>query len=139
MDNNGMDQQKGGVTQGGHVFNKNQVHHLLTNVVYVGKVRYRDEIHRGEQAAILDEAIWHGLQAVLGRNGRSGGALVKIKYRALRTGILSCAACVCSIGHSNTAKGNKRYRYDVCLNAQTRGWHTCTNKFIPSADIGERA
>ena len=30
-----------------------------------------------------------------------------------------------------TKKGNKRYRYYVCQNAQSRGWHTCPSPSVP--------
>jgi site-specific DNA recombinase len=126
---------RAGVTQGGRRFNKNLVYHLLTNVVYAGKVRYHEEIHPGQHSAIVDEQIWQRVQAVLGRNGRTGGAPVKNKHGALLKGILRCAPCDCSMGHAYSSKGNKRYRYYVCLNAQKRGWHTCHSKSVPAGDM----
>src|SRR5205814_102350 len=71
---------KAGITKGGRPFNKNLLYHLLTNVVYFGKVRYREEIHPGQHAAIVNDDIWQRVQAVLGRNGRTGGAPVKNKH-----------------------------------------------------------
>jgi DNA invertase Pin-like site-specific DNA recombinase len=49
-------QTKDGRRVGGRPFDKNMLYHLLTNVVYLGKVRYRDEVHPGEHPAIVDEA-----------------------------------------------------------------------------------
>src|SRR5690606_16446469 len=120
---------------GGHPFDKNYLFMLLTNVVYVGKIRYREEIHAGEQPAIVDEQVWQRVQAVLQRNGRSGGALVRNKHGALLKGLLRCAPCQCSMGHTYTAKGNKRYRYYTCLKAQKRGWGHCPTKSVPAAEI----
>jgi len=37
-----------GTERGGKPFNKTSLHRLLTNVTYIGQVRYKDEIHNGE-------------------------------------------------------------------------------------------
>jgi site-specific DNA recombinase len=39
------------------------------------------------------------------------------------------------MGHSYTSKGNKRYRYYVCLQAQKRGWESCPTKSVPAGEI----
>jgi len=128
-------QTKAGGRVGGRPFDKNMLYHLLTNVVYLGKVRYRDEVHPGEHAAIVDEQIWQRVQAMLQRNRRTGGALVRNKHGALLKGLLRCAPCKCSMGHAYTAQGTKRYRYYVCLKAQKRGWHNCPTKSVPAGEI----
>jgi site-specific DNA recombinase len=128
-------QTKDGRRVGGRPFDKNMLYHLLTNVVYLGKVRYRDEVHPGEHPAIVDEQIWGRVQAVLQRNRRTGGALVRNKHGALLKGLLRCAPCKCSMGHAYTAQGTKRYRYYVCLRAQKRGWHNCPTKSVPAGEI----
>jgi site-specific DNA recombinase len=128
-------QTKDGRRVGGRPFDKNALFKMLTNVVYFGKVRYRDEVHPGEQPAIVDEQIWQRVQAVLQRNRRTGGALVRNKHGALLKGLLRCAPCKCSMGHAYTAKGTKRYRYYVCLRAQNRGWDNCPTKSVPAGEI----
>src|SRR5258707_11339187 len=54
-----------GRERGGLPFNKTGLHHLLTNVTYLGKVRYRDEVHDGEQPAIVDADTWQQCQTLL--------------------------------------------------------------------------
>jgi site-specific DNA recombinase len=128
-------QTKDGRRVGGCPFDKNLLYHLLTNVVYLGRVRYHEEVHPGEHSAIVDEQIWQRVQAVLGRNGRTGGGVVKNKHGALLKGLLRCASCKCSMGHAYTSQGTKRYRYYVCLKAQKRGWHNCPTKSVPAGEI----
>jgi site-specific DNA recombinase len=41
----------------------------LRNIVYVGKVRYKDEIHDGEQPAIIDPVIFQRVQDLLRQHG----------------------------------------------------------------------
>jgi site-specific DNA recombinase len=125
-----------GRERGGKPFTKTNLHKLLTNITYAGKIRYKNEIHDGEHAAIVDTATWQRVQALLQRNGRTGGALVRNKFGALLKGMLRCVPCGCAMTPTHTTKdGNKRYRYYVCSSAQKRGWHTCPSKSIPAGEI----
>jgi site-specific DNA recombinase len=124
-----------GGSRGGLPFNKVILHQLLTNPIYVGKVRYKTELHEGEHDAIVDAETFQRVQATLGRNGKTGGAMVRNRYGALLKGILRYSPCDCSMGHTYSSKGAKRYRYYVCLNAQKRGWDTCQSKSVPAAEI----
>ena len=44
-----------GRQRGGRPFTKTALHQLLRNVVYIGKLRYRTELHPGEHEAIVEE------------------------------------------------------------------------------------
>jgi len=125
-----------GTERGGRPFNKDSLHCLLTNVTYLGKLRYKQEINDGEHAAIVSADVWQRVQGLLGRNGRTGGADVRNKFGALLKGILRCVPCGCAMTPTHATKdGNKRYRYYVCSSAQKRGWHTCPSKSIPATEI----
>src|SRR5262249_40177399 len=65
---------KEGHVHGGRPFTRSSLYRLLTNVTYIGQVRYRDEIHPGEQPAIIDRKTWQEVQALLAQNrpGRTG-------------------------------------------------------------------
>jgi site-specific DNA recombinase len=125
-----------GAERGGRPFTKTSLHKLLTCVVYTGKVRYKNELYDGEQPALVDAAVWQRVQALLSRNGRSGGREVRNRFGALLRGLLRCASCGCAMAPTHTTrKANKRYRYYVCTNAQKRGWHCCPSKSIPAGEI----
>jgi site-specific DNA recombinase len=125
-----------GRERGGKPFTKSSLHKLLTNIALIGKVRYKREVHAGEQTAIVDAATWQRVQATLQRNGRTGGALVRNKFGALLKGLLRCVPCDCAMCPSHsTRNGNKRYRYYVCSGAQKRGWGTCPSKSVPASEI----
>jgi site-specific DNA recombinase len=121
--------------RGGLPFTKTSLYQFLTSVVYLGKVRYKTEVHEGEHAGIVDLGIWQRVQSLLQRNGRSGGAAVRNKFGAILKGILRCAACDCAMSPSHSTRGNKRYRYYVCTSAQKRDWSTCPARSIPAAEI----
>jgi hypothetical protein len=111
---------------GGKPFTKTSLHKLLTNVAYISKIKYKTEVHDGEHAAIVDADVWQRVQALLQRNGRTGGAAVRNKFGALLKGLLRCVPCDCAMTPTcSTKNGTKRYSYYVCSNAQKRGWHTC--------------
>jgi site-specific DNA recombinase len=125
-----------GPERGGKQFTKTSLHKLLTNITYLGKLRYKDEIHAGEHAAIVGADVWQRAQAILGRNGRTGGSAVRNKFGALLKGLLRCVPCGCAMTPTHATKeGTKRYRYYVCGNAQKRGWHACPSKSIPAGEI----
>ena len=120
---------------GGLAFNKTNLHFLLTNVVYVGKVRYKDEIHAGLHKAIVRTDLFNRVQQLLAHNGCFGGRDVRNEYGALLKGLLRCAACDCAMSHSYASKGNHRYRYYVCVNAQKRGWKSCPAPSVPAGEM----
>ena len=133
---------KKGVPKGGRRFDKTGLHHLLTNVGYAGKVKHKADTHEGEHAAILDAATWQRVQALLERNGRSGGAMVRNQFGAILKGLVRCVPCDCAMTPAHSKRGTKRYRYYTCSNAQKRGWDTCPSKSVPAAElerfVGER-
>ena len=121
--------------RGGRPFDKNSLWNLLTNVTYLGKVRYKKEVHDGEHTSIISEEVWPRVQSLLRRNGRTGGSLQRNRFGALLKGILRCAACGCAMSPSHTTKRNRRYRYYVCCGAQKRGWTTCPTPSIPAGEL----
>ena len=127
---------KAGHDKGGRPFDRVNLHRLLTNETYIGKVRYKDELHPGEHQGIIDSETWQRTQALMKRNGHSGGAQLRNEFGALLKGILRCSACNCAMtpAHS-TKKGCKRYRYYTCTNAQKRGWANCPSRSVPAAQI----
>lgn len=126
---------KKGTRRGGRPFTKNALYDLLTNPTFIGKVRYKSEIHRGEHKAIVDEQVFQQVQVALQRNSHSGGRTVRNKHEALLKGLLRCRTCDCAMGHTYTAKGNRRYHYYVCGKAQQRGWQECPAPSVPADQV----
>lgn len=124
-----------GTERGGRRFDRGNLHRLLTNVAYVGRVRHKDEIHIGEHPAILDEDLFRDVQARLSRNGTTGGAAVRNKSGAVLKGLLHCTACDCAMTPSFTTKNGRRYKYYLCSSAQKNGRSTCPAKSVPAGAI----
>jgi len=129
-----------GHERGGKPFNKNSLFKLLTNRIYLGKITYKDEVYEGEHPAIVDEEIFERAQRLLKRNGRSGAPYVRNRFGAVLKGLVRCVPCECGMVPTHATKttsggGNKRYRYYVCQNAQSRGWHNCPSPSVPAPEL----
>ncbi len=110
---------------GGRPFDRANLHHLLTNVAYIGRVRYRNETHPGQHEAIVDLRIWEKVQRLLRRNARTAGSFLRNKHGALLKGLLRCKACDAAMVQMVSKKGPKLHRYYVCTKAQKRGYDQC--------------
>jgi site-specific DNA recombinase len=129
-------QTRQGRLRGGRPFTKTSLYRLLSNVVYAGKVRYKDEVHEGEQPALIAADTFARVQALLRSHGPAIGPPSRHRFAALLKGLLHCRPCDCAMtpAHS-TRQGSQRYRYYSCVNAQKRGWQACPSKSIPAAQI----
>lgn len=111
---------KDGRATGGHPLKRSQLYYLLTNPMYIGRVRHRRESYPGLHSAIIAEAQFERVQALLRRDaarkrgqgrGVDPGAALMGRLRD-ETGDL--------LTPSHTQKGARRYRYYVS-NHLTRG------------------
>jgi hypothetical protein len=114
------------------LFTKNSLYQLLTNVTYSGQVRYKHEVHPGEQPAIVELGTWQEVQALLAANGRARAETRRTRSRALLQGLLHCRPCDCVMTPAQVTRGQRRYRYYTCSAAQRHGWHTCPSKSVPA-------
>ena len=51
-----------GLKYGGEYFSRGALHALLTNPVYIGKIRHIDQIHEGLHDAIIPQELWNAVQ-----------------------------------------------------------------------------
>jgi site-specific DNA recombinase len=129
-------QTRQGRQRGGRPFTKTSLYRILTNVLYVGKVRYKDEIHDGEQPALIDADTFGRVQALLRSHGPEVGPPSLQRFTALLKGLLRCVPCDCAMTPAHTTrKGGLRYRYYTCVQAQKSGWQSCPSKAIPAQPI----
>jgi site-specific DNA recombinase len=126
---------KAGVAKNGTPFNKANLHHLLTNPVYAGKIRHKTDLYDGEHEAIVSPETFNRVQDQLHHNCRTGGAEVRNRHGALLKGLMHCKACGRAMVHTFTAQGAKRYRYYACTNAIKRGRDSCPSRSLPAGEI----
>ncbi len=126
--------KKGHKRDGKH-FNKTNLHRLLTDIIYTGRIKYKDEIYEGEHKAIVEPEIWQKVQDIMSGNCHGNSYAVRNKYGALLKGLLYCVPCGTAMSPSYVIKKEKRYRYYVCMNAQKNGYNSCPSKSLNGHDI----
>jgi len=119
----------------GMPLNKQRLSSLLKNIMYIGKIRYKDEVHEGEHEAIIDRDTWNEVQAQLKQGCRVPNQ-PRNRYNSLLRGLLHCTSCETPMIHLPvTRNGRKVYRYYVCTNAHANGYDKCPSPSIPAEEI----
>lgn len=126
---------KNGRRKEGVPWNKARLYDILVNVTYIGKVAHKGELYSGEQVGIVDERIFDQAQRILKHNSQNGGAGVKNKHGALIKGLLRCGHCGAAMTHTYSKKGNRLYRYYMCLTRMKRGADACPTPSLPAQEI----
>src|SRR6266849_1841193 len=83
--------------------------HLLKNRFYIGEVVYRGEVHGGEQAPIVDRALFAAVQAKLAAQARARRCRLRGSPAILSGRLFDTRGNRMSPTHAN--KGGARYRY----------------------------
>jgi len=79
---------RSGQISGGCLLGRGAISHMLKNPLYVGKIRYKDELHAGQHEAIVDEKTFDAVQELLAQYSPSESARSKRPTGALLQGIL---------------------------------------------------
>ncbi|WP_265023381.1 recombinase family protein [Wolbachia endosymbiont (group A) of Epistrophe grossularia] len=103
---------KSGKVYGGEIFKKATVRRIITNPVYMGKIRHYEKQYEGKHEAIIEEEKWQKAQELI-----KNQPYRKVKYEeALLKGIIKCKSCGVNMTLTYSKKENKRYRYYICNN-----------------------
>lgn len=126
---------RSGKRRGGLPIDKCGLHNLLTNVLYVGKVRHKHEVYAGVHDAIVPEELFRRVQTRLQQNRNAGSVELRNRHGALLRGLLYCKACSRAMTHTFASRGNKRYRYYTCTNSIKNGRRKCPVGSLPASEI----
>jgi site-specific DNA recombinase len=129
---------KNGIRSGGKPFSRGALYDLLSNPIYVGEIRHRNERHLGQHEAIVDRESWEKVQLRLsqqaahprGQSTNAGENLLAGKlFDEAGEPLYVCGA----------TKGQRRYRYYVSRGlVQNPAAQTQTGWRLPAREI-ERA
>ncbi|MEZ6010148.1 MAG: recombinase family protein [Planctomycetota bacterium] len=121
--------------QQGRPWTKYTLRSLLSNPLYVGRVRLGTEVHDGQHESIVPQDTFDRVQAALtdraGPGGRQGGRTGS----ALLAGLLRCAPCDAAMSPTHTKRRGKAYRYYVCARTRSQGWAACASPSVAAHDI----
>ncbi|SFP09246.1 recombinase family protein [Salibacterium halotolerans] len=96
--------------------NHHSVAHILTRVLYTGKVKHNDQVIEGRHKAIVDDETYNAVQRELEK--RKTTKYHKGKY--LLTGLLKCGLCGCGITHVRRKGSKDVYYFYVCKDQHVR-------------------
>ena len=126
--------RRGHRTKKGGRFTKQAVKRVLTNPVYVGKVRQGGDLYDGAHEAIIDRDTWEAVQPQFERNGTGGRPRQPAKSGALLLGLVRCG-CGAGVTVHSSRRGNRRYASYVCQRYQKEGAASCPGSRVPAADL----
>jgi site-specific DNA recombinase len=80
---------RSGQIRGGSPFTRGQLHYLLTNPVYIGRIRHKDQTYPGQHPAIIEPDLWERVQArMLAAGARPRGRSLTATDTRILTGKL---------------------------------------------------
>ncbi len=106
-----------GRARGGVAFTRGAIHHLISNPIYIGKIRHKDQVHEGLHDAIIEPDLWDDVQAILAANtqGRRRTNPKPHHGRAVRSPLAGKLREETGdrLTPSHAVKSGRRYRYYV--------------------------
>ena len=115
-----------------HPIHESQVHRILTNRYYLGKIEFQGVEHAGNHPPLVDEATFEKVQAILNSRYQTGEK--PQQHIHFLKGMLACARCGGRFGiMTPTNRHGTEYEYFYCLNRQKRG--TCDQRYVSVAKV----
>jgi len=123
---------KRGIEHGGRPFNKQTVINILTNPVYIGKIRYEGEVYEGRHKAILPTRLFNKAQEILQRTRKTRrGPHRKADHVYVLKGLLRCGRCgAAMVPASAHGRNAHRYHYYQCTRRNHTGKTACDSKAV---------
>lgn len=122
---------------GGAAFVPTHLHNLLTNPVYIGRVRHKAEVFDGQHPGIVDQDLWDTVQSALANGAMRARGSGKQGMRAPLTGKLYTAGGQ-RLTPTHTLKDNRKICYYISRALVTgmrgttpRGWRLPAKELEP--------
>ena len=110
-------------TKNGNALAKGSLHHLLTNPIYHGAIRWEGNVYAGNHEPLISKALFDHVQERL-----HGGSSPSTKRSFAYRGLMTCGYCGCRVTASRI---KHRYTYYHC----TRGKGKCDQDFIREEQV----
>jgi site-specific DNA recombinase len=96
---------------GGGLISRGHIYHILSNPIYVGRLRHKGNIHEGLHDAIVDQNVWDRVQRQLAEQTQKMKAPTQDVHSFLAGKLFDDRGN--RMGPSHAAKGSRRWRYYV--------------------------
>jgi len=101
-----------GSVTGGGVFDRGHIHHILTNPIYAGRIRHKEQVYEGQHSAIIDPAVWDQVQGTLQGGAAKSRGTKQLASRSPLAGRLFDETGD-RLTPSHSRKSGKRLRYYI--------------------------
>jgi site-specific DNA recombinase len=119
-----------GRKSGGVKFKSTSIQSIVKNPFYTGKVNHAGQLYQGEQERIISDETFQKVQEILANNRRERKVAGVVTNIGLLNSILRCKACDSAMYYIYSRKGNNKYHYYLCGNAQKRGYKNCPTRLV---------
>lgn len=100
-------------TNSGQLFTKFQVAEMLSNPVYIGRVRCNDQEYPGQHAPVIEQATWDAVQRYTSRRAHGTGTR-QPSSPALLSGLARCSNCGEPMWYTPGRGDTNAYNYYAC-------------------------
>jgi site-specific DNA recombinase len=123
-----------GAVRGGARFTKNALRHLLTNPLYVARIRAGATLHDAQHDAIVDQQLWDAVQAALAERRPEKPQRRKQAWSTLLGGLLRCG-CGAGMTHHFASRHGRKYSYYVCAKVVRLNAAACPGGRVRCSDL----
>lgn len=126
------------IKKGGAKFNKTNLLRILTNPVFLGKIRYKGQLYKGEHSPIIDEKLFNNVSKILDAN--NNGAVFQPKrkevgHNFLLQGIIRCGTCGYAMAPNYAYSRGRKFFYYKCVSVSKMDPSACEVKSISAKEI----
>jgi len=110
-----------GIKHGGKLFSYGSLHQILTNPVYIGKIRHKTKVYDGLHEPLISQELWDGVQTALQNQAPRKRGLKMAKDTNLLQGLLfDEVGVIYSPSFTNKGPDKRRYRYYISRNEKSK-------------------
>lgn len=134
---------KGNKATGSTQFDKRKISFVISNPVYIGKIRFRDKhgknyIFDGEHKPLItDMKLWESCQNILTTNRETHKTFKQNKYELLFLGLVRCGECGSIMTNCSKAKKGKLYLYYRCTKVVKNDKTACGIRTVTADELEE--
>ena len=119
-------------------FRRDAVKRMLKNPLYMGKVRYKNELYDGQHPAIISPEMFAEVQTIRETKSASERTCLFQKNEVgLLRGLLICGCCHTPMTPASSQTRGVRRFYYTSTKAKYYGYHQCANGAVPVALMDE--
>jgi len=121
-----------GKIKGGARFADTTVASMLKNPIYIGKIRYKENLHQGKHQPLIDADQFERVQQIIKHNGeRRTSVNRENKHNFILEGLVRCGECGSVMSPRwSVSRSKKRYFYYGCESVNHHGTRACGTRSV---------